>query len=114
MGLRCQIRSRKPVSILWKQKYWPVLLLPQNTHWFTRSDLATEPHDMSKLIERDLVLYALKTPASADLFHIWVFDKLGLEGAKPIPGLSSSGAPDEDNPGIGFAPSSPSLSKTQM
>ena len=46
---------------------------------------------MSKLIERDLVLYALKTPASADLFHIWVFDKLGLKGAKPIPGLSSSG-----------------------
>ena len=72
-------------------EYRPVLLLPQNTHWFTRSDLATEPHDLSKLIERDLVLYALKTPASADLFHIWVFDKLGLKGAKPIPGLSSSG-----------------------
>jgi hypothetical protein len=72
-------------------EYRPVLLLPQNTHWFTRSDLVNEPHDMSKLIERDLVLYALKTPASADLFHIWVFDKLGLKGAKPIPGLSSSG-----------------------
>ena len=33
----------------------------------------------------------MKTPASADLFHIWVFDKLGIKGAKPIPGLSSSG-----------------------
>ena len=72
-------------------EYRPVLLLPQNTHWFTRSDLVNEPHDMSKLLERDLVLYALKTPASADLFHIWVFDKLGLKSAKPIPGLSSSG-----------------------
>ena len=72
-------------------EYKPVLLLPQNTHWFTRSDLANGPHDLSKLLERDLMLYALKTPASADLFHIWVFDKLGLKGAKPIPGLSSSG-----------------------
>jgi hypothetical protein len=72
-------------------EYKPVLLLPQNTHWFTRSDLADGPHDLSKLQERDLMLYALKTPASADLFHIWVFDKLGLKGAKPIPGLSSSG-----------------------
>jgi hypothetical protein len=71
--------------------YKPVLLLPQNTHWFTRADLANGPHDLSKLQERDLMLYALKTPASADLFHIWVFDKLGLKGAKPIPGLSSSG-----------------------
>jgi len=72
-------------------EYKPVLLLPQNTHWFTRADLANGPHDLSKLQERDLMLYALKTPASADLFHIWVFDKLGLKGAKPIPGLSSSG-----------------------
>ena len=72
-------------------EYRPVLLLPQNTHWFTRTDLADGPHDLSKLKERDLVLYALKTPASADLFHIWVFDKLGIKGAKPIPGLSSSG-----------------------
>ena len=72
-------------------EYRPVLLLPQNTHWFTRTDLADGPHDLSKLLERDLVLYALKTPASADLFHIWVFDKLGIKGAKPIPGLSSSG-----------------------
>ena len=71
--------------------YKPVLLLPQNTHWFTRADLANGPHDLSKLQERDLMLYALKTPASADLFHIWIFDKLGLKGAKPIPGLSSSG-----------------------
>jgi hypothetical protein len=60
-------------------EYRPVLLL------------ADGPHDLSKLKERDLVLYALKTPASADLFHIWVFDKLGIKGAKPIPGLSSSG-----------------------
>ena len=72
-------------------EYKPVLLLPQNTHWFTRADLANGPHDLSKLKERDLMLYALKTPASADLFHIWIFDKLGLKGAKPIPGLSSSG-----------------------
>ena len=72
-------------------EYKPVLLLPQNTHWFTRADLANGPHDLSKLQERDLMLYALKTPASADLFHIWIFDKLGLKGAKPIPGLSSSG-----------------------
>ena len=43
-------------------------------------DLATRPHDMSKLIERDLVLYALKTDFGRS-FHIWVFDKLGLEGA---------------------------------
>ena len=72
-------------------EYRPVALLPQNTHWFTRSDLADGPHDLSKLKERKLVLYALKTPASADLFHVWVFDKLGIKGAKPIPGLSSSG-----------------------
>ena len=65
-------------------EYKPVLLLPQNTHWFTRSDLANGPHDLSKLQERDLMLYALKTPASADLFHIWVFDKLGLKGADPF------------------------------
>ena len=65
-------------------EYRPVLLLPQNTHWFTRTDLADGAHDLSKLKE-------LKTPASADLFHIWVFDKLGIKGAKPIPGLSSSG-----------------------
>ena len=62
--------------------------MPQNTHWFTRSDLAEKPHDLSILKKRKLVLYALKTPASADLFHIWVFDKLGI---KSIPGLSSSG-----------------------
>ncbi len=72
--------------------YKPVLLLPQNTHWFTRSDLIDEAHDISKLQKRKLVLYGLKTPASADLFHIWVFDKIGIKGAKPIPGLSSSGA----------------------
>ena len=71
-------------------EYRPVVLLPQNTHWFTRSDLA-EPHDLSKIKERKLVLYALKTPASADLFHIWIYEKLGIKGAKPIPGLSSSG-----------------------
>ena len=70
--------------------YKPVLLLPQNTHWFTRTDLASGTSDISKLKERDLVLYALKTPASADLFHIWVFDKLGIKKARPIPGLSSS------------------------
>ena len=71
--------------------YKPVLLLPQNTHWFTRSDLINKAHDITNLRKRKLVLYALKTPASADLFHIWVFDKLGIKGAKPIPGLSSSG-----------------------
>ncbi|MGB1966704.1 MAG: hypothetical protein ACPHOJ_00155, partial [Litorivicinaceae bacterium] len=69
--------------------YKPVLLLPQNTHWFTRSDLASGTSDISKLRESGLVLYALKTPASADLFHIWVFDKLGIKKARPIPGLSS-------------------------
>ena len=31
-------------------EYRPVVLLPQNTHWFTRSDLA-EPHDLSKIKE---------------------------------------------------------------
>ena len=72
-------------------EYKPVILLPQNTHWFTRSDLAPAPHDISELQKSKLVLYALKTPASADLFHIWVYDKLGIKGAKPIPGLSSSG-----------------------
>ena len=72
--------------------YKPVLLLPQNTHWFTRSDLIDEAHDINKLQKEKLVLYGLKTPASADLFHIWVFDKIGIKGAKPIPGLSSSGA----------------------
>ena len=71
--------------------YKPVILLPQNTHWFTRSDLADQPHDISKLQQMKLVLYALKTPSSADLFHIWIYDKLGIKGAKPIPGLSSSG-----------------------
>ena len=71
--------------------YKPVILLPQNTHWFTRCDLADQPHDISKLQQMKLVLYALKTPSSADLFHIWIYDKLGIKGAKPIPGLSSSG-----------------------
>jgi tripartite-type tricarboxylate transporter receptor subunit TctC len=69
--------------------YEPVLLLPQNTHWFTRSDLASGTSDISKLKDSSLVLYALKTPASADLFHVWVFDKLGIKNARPIPGLSS-------------------------
>lgn len=69
--------------------YEPVLLLPQNTHWFTRSDLANGTSDISKLKDNSLVLYALKTPASADLFHVWVFDKLGIKNARPIPGLSS-------------------------
>jgi len=69
--------------------YEPVLLLPQNTHWFTRSDLANGTSDISKLKDSSLVLYALKTPASADLFHVWVFDKLGIKNARPIPGLSS-------------------------
>ena len=70
--------------------YKPVLLLTQNTHWFTRSDLIDKPHDISKLQKRKLVLYGLKTPASADLFIMWVLDKVGIKGAKPIPGLSSS------------------------
>jgi len=69
--------------------YKPVLLLPQNTHWFTRSDLSDGTSDISKLQDSNLVLYALKTPASADLFHVWVFDKLGIKNARPIPGLSS-------------------------
>ena len=69
--------------------YEPVLLLPQNTHWFTRSDLASGTSDISKLKDSSLVLYALATPASADLFHVWVFDKLGIKNARPIPGLSS-------------------------
>ena len=59
--------------------YKPVILLPQNTHWFTRSDLADQPHDISKLQQMKLVLYALKTPSSADLFHIWIYDKLGIK-----------------------------------
>lgn len=70
-------------------EYKPVLLLPQNTHWFTRSDLSNGTSDLSKLRDSTLVLYALKTPASADLFHVWVFDKLGIKNARPIPGLSS-------------------------
>ena len=58
--------------------YKPVLLLPQNTHWFTRTDLASGTSDISKLKE-GIWFYALKTPASADLFHIWVYDKLGIK-----------------------------------
>jgi len=69
--------------------YQPVVLIGSETHWFTSSAVSPEPYNFSSLIERPLALYALNSPSSADLFHVWVFDKLGIKGAKPIPGLSS-------------------------
>ena len=69
--------------------YQPVALIGSETHWFTSADVSPEPYDFGPLIDRPLALYALNSPSSADLFHVWVFNKLGIEGAKPIPGLSS-------------------------
>lgn len=70
--------------------YQPIALIGSETHWFTSSKVTAEPYDFGSIVERPLVLYALNSPSSADLFHVWVFEKLGIEGAKPIPGLSSA------------------------
>lgn len=70
--------------------YKPVVLLDAETHWFTSTKVGTTPYDFSPLQDRKLLLYALNSPSSADLFHVWTFHKLGLKNAKPIPGLSSA------------------------
>ena len=69
--------------------YKPVVLIGSETHWFTNTKISPNQYDFKPLLERELTLYALNSPSSADLFHVWVFDKLGIKGAKPIPGLSS-------------------------
>jgi len=70
-------------------EYRPVMSLATTTHWFTRSDLASGPNDISGLQARELSLFPFKTASSADLFHLWIYDKLGIN-ARPIPGLSTS------------------------
>ena len=81
--------TRNPLVEYDLSAYQPVVLIGSETHWFTSASVSPEPYDFGPLVERPLALYALNSPSSADLFHVWVFDKLGIEGAKPIPGLSS-------------------------
>lgn len=70
--------------------YEPVLSLATTTHWVTHADLADGPNDVSGLQELPVALFPFKTAASADLFHLWIYKTLGIDGARPIPGLSSS------------------------
>jgi tripartite-type tricarboxylate transporter receptor subunit TctC len=80
---------RNPLVEYDLSSYKPVVLIGSETHWFTSTKVSPNQYDFSPLLERKLTLYALNSPSSADLFHVWVFDKLGVKGAKPIPGLSS-------------------------
>lgn len=82
--------ARNPLVEYDLSAYEPVVLLGAETHWFTSASVVDQPYDFAPIIERPLVLYALNSPSSADLFHVWTFHTLGIEGAKPIPGLSSS------------------------
>jgi len=82
--------SRNPLVEYDLSAYQPVALIGSETHWFTSASVSSTPYDFTPLVDRPLMLYALNSPSSADLFHVWVFDKLGIKGAKPIPGLSSS------------------------
>lgn len=82
--------ARNPLVEYDLSDYEPVVLLGAETHWFTSADVVEQPYDFAPLIERPLVLYALNSPSSADLFHVWTFHTLGIEGARAIPGLSSS------------------------
>lgn len=70
--------------------YEPVLSVATTTHWVTHSHLADGPNDISGLLELPVALFPFKTAASADLFHLWIYKALGVKGARPIPGLSSS------------------------
>ena len=82
--------ARNPLVEFDLTSYRPVALIGSETHWFSSPNVVAEPYDFAPLIERPLSLYAMNSPSSADLFHVWVFDKLGIKGAKAIPGLSSS------------------------
>ena len=70
----------------WIQPQWISTCTPAATEHSLvyRTDLAHGPMTCQNW-KNEIWCYALKTPAS-DLFHIWVFDKLGIKGAKPIPG----------------------------
>ncbi|MEL0214430.1 MAG: hypothetical protein VW948_01460, partial [Burkholderiaceae bacterium] len=70
--------------------YEPVLSLATTTHWVTHADLADGPNDISGLRELPVALFPFKTASSADMFHLWIYKALGVDGARPIPGLSSS------------------------
>lgn len=82
--------ARNPLVEYDLTAYEPVVLLGAETHWFTSASVIDEPYDFGPILERPLALYALNSPSSADLFHVWTFHTLGITGAKPIPGLSSS------------------------
>ncbi|MBT6531987.1 MAG: hypothetical protein HOM03_03305 [Marinovum sp.] len=71
-------------------QYEPVLSLATTTHWYTHPSLANGANDVSKLQEKKVALFPFKNASSADLFHLWIYDKIGIDGARPIPGLSSS------------------------
>lgn len=70
--------------------YQPVALIESNVHWFTNPAVSETAYNLAPLNERKLNLFALNSPSSADMFHVWVINKLGIENARPIPGLSSS------------------------
>jgi tripartite-type tricarboxylate transporter receptor subunit TctC len=70
--------------------YKPVALIESNVHWFTSPTVSATAYDLGPLKERSLNLFALNSPSSADMFHVWIINKLGLDNARPIPGLSSS------------------------
>ena len=72
--------------------YQPVALIESNVHWFTSPSVTATPNDMQSLRDRSLVLFALNSPSSADLFHVWTINALGLENARPIPGLGTGDA----------------------
>ena len=82
--------ARNPLVEYDLAAYEPVVLLGAETHWFTSASVIDEPYDFGPILERPLALYALNSPSSADLFHVWTFHTLGIEGARPIPGLSSA------------------------
>ena len=68
-------------------QYEPVLSLATTTHWYTHPSLANGANDVSKLQEKKVALFPFKNASSADLFHLWIYDKIGIDGARPIPGL---------------------------
>ncbi|MBF9037643.1 hypothetical protein LSUCC0246_03855 [Rhodobacterales bacterium LSUCC0246] len=72
--------------------YQPVALIESNVHWFTSPSVTGVPNDMAPLRDRSLLLFALNSPSSADLFHVWTINTLGFDNARPIPGLGTGDA----------------------
>ena len=89
-SLNIQQATGNPLAKFDLLSYEPVLSLATTTHWVTHADLADGPNDISGLQELPVALFPFKTASSADLFHLWIYKTLGIEGARPIPGLSSS------------------------